>query len=197
MRSSFADDPHKPYGKSSNRISKLEWDDGMAMDATQQAQAKKSELLALNRVPDGKAAWLTYRQYRELQMLFEAATAQYVREGEASLAVGRLHRFLIDVARLDLPNDDDAIQFNAFVLLRRGYSVEYIAAKEYKTLARLMAQAEEPDLSDMTLHNTGTHRAIYEFLTKELGLYVEPGRGPVWYRAQRLIDRNKKLQSLA
>ena len=52
-----------------------------------------------------------------------------------------------------------------------------------------MNGVEQPEKDDMVLHDYGPHRDIYNYLVKELGLKVQPERGPVWYRAKRLLER--------
>ena len=71
-----------------------------------------------------------------------------------------------------------SIHFNAFTLLRRGYKVEEIAEMEYKALTRLMAGLEQPDKNDLDLYETGGHRDLYTYLTRIIGLFVQPRRGP-------------------
>jgi len=82
----------------------------------------------------------------------------------------------------------EAIHFNAFVLIRRGYKVEEITEKEYTDLLRLMNGIEQPDPDDMELHEFGGHRNLYDYLTTNLGVSVQKGRGPVWTRARRLVE---------
>jgi hypothetical protein len=155
----------------------------------------KEELLKLNAVPEGKSAWLSYDHHLELKRLFDALTASSQKgaaQTSKGLALARLHHFLSDVAKLTLAEDkadlEAAIQFNAFVLIRRGYKVEDITKSEYLALAQLMDGIEQPDPDDMTLHETGSHHAVYEFLVRKLGLSVQPGRGPAWHRAKRLLE---------
>lgn len=142
-------------------------------------------LLQLNVVPEGKTAWLSYDQYQELKRLFEAV-APFSQEMDA--VAFRLHAFLTNVARLDVPMNVETLHFNAFVLLRRGYKAEEITEKEHLALLQLMDGLEQPDPDDMDLHEMGGHRALFNYLTKEMGLSVQPGRGPVWYRAKRLVE---------
>ncbi|NUM45755.1 MAG: hypothetical protein HUU38_13715 [Anaerolineales bacterium] len=144
-------------------------------------------LLQLNVVPEGKTAWLTFDQYQELKNLFEAVSPF---SPEIDTSAFRLHRFLTDMADLDVPMNIEAIHFNAFVLLRRGYKVEEITEKEYQDLLRLMDGLERPDPDDMELHEAGGHRNLYNYLTIQMGISVPKGRGPVWYRAKGLVEAN-------
>ena len=73
---------------------------------------------------------------------------------------------------------------------------EEITATEYARLISLMAGLEQPDKNDMDLYDTGGHRALYNYLTRQMGLSVEAGRGPVWYRAQALIQAHQKSLKL-
>jgi hypothetical protein len=57
-----------------------------------------------------------------------------------------------------------------------------------------MAGLEQPDKNDMELYDSGGHRDLYIYLTQMMGLFVQAGRGPVWYRAQALIDRYQRLE---
>ncbi len=148
----------------------------------------KQELLQLNVVPEGKEAWLSYDQYMELKRLFDALPPPSLHSLNADAAYARLHHFLADVAQLQIPYDKTAIHFNAFVLIRRGYKVEQITKTEYESLQRLMDGIEQPDTNDMVLHEVGSHRAVYDYLRKGIGLSVQAGRGPVWHRAKRLVE---------
>jgi len=140
----------------------------------------------LNRVKDGPA-WLSYTHYRKLVASFEAVsvpddepmTPEYL----------ALHEFLVDVAKLtDLPSTKRHTHFNAWALMRRGYKPEELTETEYKGLKALFEIAQPADEDDLELHEEGTHRAIYAYLTKAIGLDVVAGRGPVWHRARKLIE---------
>ncbi len=87
--------------------------------------------------------------------------------------------------------NESAIHFNAFALIRRGYKVEEITAEEYNKLLQLMANAQQADIEDLDLYEVGEHRNLYTYLTKQMGLSVKKGRGPVWHRAKALIDEYK------
>lgn len=111
-------------------------------------------------------------------------------------ALIQLHQFLHEVAGLKIQAQTPAVHYNAFVLLRRGYKVEEITENEYLALARLMVGIEQPDIQDDVLHETGSHRAVYKYLTRKLGLDVEKGRGPAWHRAKRLMEAYKAKHTL-
>jgi hypothetical protein len=151
----------------------------------------KLDLLKLNVVPDGQAPWLSYEDYVRLGRLFDAVNSPDQKIIDDNYVA--LYNFLVAVARLRLPMNADSIHFNAFVLLRRGYKVEEITEAEYLTLIRLMDGLEQPDKNDMELYDTGGHRELYNYLTQHMGLPVEPGRGPVWYRAHLLIEKHQAL----
>ncbi|HNB54440.1 MAG TPA: hypothetical protein PK530_21010 [Anaerolineales bacterium] len=68
--------------------------------------------------------------------------------------------------------------------------MEEITEKEYQDLLRLMDDLEQPDPDDMELHEAGGHRNLYNYLTTQMGISVPKGRGPVWYRAKRLLETN-------
>jgi hypothetical protein len=152
----------------------------------------KQELLKLNVVPEGKEPWLDYEAYLKLGQLFNAVSPPDQNLVDSDYAA--LYHFLVTVAGLELPMEPDSIHFNAFTLLRRGYKVEEITETEYKALIRLMGGLEQPDKNDLDLYETGGHRDLYTYLTRMMGLFVQPGRGPVWYRAQALIERYKLLE---
>ena len=147
----------------------------------------KQDILKLNVVPEGREPWLDYESYLKLGQLFDAVNPPDQETIDSNYAV--LYNFLVTVAGLELPMETTSIHFNAFTLLRRGYKVEEITETEYKNLIRLMDGLEQPDNSDMDLYDTGGHRDLYTYLTRMMGLFVEAGRGPVWYRAQALIER--------
>lgn len=148
----------------------------------------KQDFLELNVVPEGQAAWLSYEDYRALERLFEAVDVPD--PGKLDLTYLALYDFLVRVAGLTLPRDKAAIHFNAFTLLRRGYKIEEITEREYRELLRLIDGLEQPHKTDLELHDTGRHRDLYNYLTKTMGLPVQAGRGPAWYRAQALIEKH-------
>ncbi len=152
----------------------------------------KQDLLRLNVVPDGKAAWLSYEDYLELEQLFEAV--ELPGQNETDDRYVALYDFLVKVAGLDVPNSQATIHANAFTLLRRGYRVEEISPTEYQNLVSLLDGLEQPAKTDMDLYEFGDHRALYNYLTKQMGLFVPPGRGPVWYRANTLIEKYRQLE---
>jgi hypothetical protein len=95
------------------------------------------------------------------------------------------------VAGLELPLNEAAIHFNAFALIRRGYRIEAITPEEYKHLLRLMDGLEQPGVDDTDLYDTGRHWELYTYLTKQMGLSVQKGRGPAWHRAAALINKHE------
>jgi hypothetical protein len=151
----------------------------------------KQDFLKLNVVPEGKEPWLSYENYLKLGQLFEAVDSPDRGIDDDYLA---LHHFLVAVAALEVPQDAASIHFNAFTLLRRGYKVEEITPQEYADLVRLMDGLEQPDRNNMDLYDMGGHRDLYNYLTKTMGLPVLAGRGPVWYRAQTLIEKYRHLE---
>ena len=152
----------------------------------------KLDLKALNVVPEGKAPWLSYENYTKLGQLFDRVDSPDHKTIDDNYAA--LYKFLVAVAGLELPATTASIHFNAFTLLRRGYKVEEITETEYKELIRLMDGLEQPDKNDMALYDTGGHRDLYNYLTGMMGLFVEAGRGPVWYRTQLLIESYQMAQ---
>jgi hypothetical protein len=155
----------------------------------------KAELLQLNVIPEGQAAWLSYDQFLKLKRLFEALTLPTNKESTADLRYIDLYHFLTNVAGLNLPCREAAIHFNAFALIRRGYRVETITATEYMQLARLMENLEQPTVDDLDLYDAGGHRDLYTYLTQGLGLPVQPGRGPAWHRAKALLEKYEADQA--
>ena len=154
----------------------------------------KQEILQLNRLPEGKAPWLSYDAYLELKRLFEAAPLPAEGSETDQIEITNedyrsLYWFLIKKAGLDVTRDETVIHFNAFALIRRGYKVETITPPEYSRLCHLMIELEVPDIDDMRLYEAGGHRDLYNFLTKTMGLPVPEGRGPVWHRARTLIKQ--------
>jgi hypothetical protein len=148
----------------------------------------KEEILKLNRVPEGRPAWLSYADYRRLQQLLESLKPPSPGHALHHPDYVRLYDFLNADAGLDLPETEDAVHLNAFLLLRRGYHVESIMTSEYQQLVGLLEYAAPADLDDMTLHDFGSHRDLFTYLRTNLGLFVEVGRGPVWHRARKLCD---------
>jgi hypothetical protein len=149
----------------------------------------KNEVLKLNVVPDGQEPWLSYDDYQKLKRLFETMPLPSREGGGDNHQYLHLHRFLTEAAGLALPMDEASIHFNAFALIRRGYKVEPITKQEYEQLRQLMVGLEKPEAEDPDLHDAGGHRALYNYLTRRMGLSVQPGRGPVWYRANDLIKK--------
>jgi hypothetical protein len=146
----------------------------------------------LNRVPNGVSAWLTYDNYQVLRSLYAALENPLTETGPLSVNYVAMHIFLSRVAKLDVPETAAAIHFNAFAVLRRGYVQEELTESEYRKLKQLLDGAESPDIGDMLLHEEGTHRAIYTYLTRGLSLSVAKGRGPAWHRATKLINAYEK-----
>ena len=151
----------------------------------------KAELLQLNVIPDGKEAWLRHDDYLKLKRLFDGLPLPSTAETTASSQYVDLHRFLTEVAGLELPLNEAAIHFNAFALIRRGYQVEPITPQEYEHLLQLMDGLEQPDVDDNDLYDTGGHCELYDYLTRNMGLTVQAGRGPAWHRAAKLIEKYK------
>jgi len=148
----------------------------------------RHDVLQLNVIPDGKEAWLTYEQYLRLKQLFETLPLPDATETTTNPHYLQLHQFLSSVAQLDLPLNEAAIHFNAFALIRRGYNVESITPTEYERLRQLLAGLEQPAPDDTDLFDTGGHRVLYDYLTREMGLPVQKGRGPAWHRANDLLN---------
>jgi hypothetical protein len=147
----------------------------------------RQDVLQLNIIPDGKEAWLSYEQYLKLKQLFEMLPLPGSTETTSDPHYLQLHQFLSTVAQLDLPLNEAAIHFNAFALIRRGYKVESITLAEYENLRQLLAGLDEPTLDDTDLYDSGGHQALYDYLTRGMGLPVQRGRGPAWRRARDLL----------
>lgn len=156
----------------------------------------REDILKLNVIPDGKAAWLSYDRYQELKNLFETVNTPASDKDIVDNQYLQLHHFLINIAKLPVPLNEFALHFNAFALLRRGYQIEEVTEEEYNQLLRLMDGVEEAHIDDMALYEFGGHRELYNFLTKRMGLSVKKGRGPVWYRAKALIDKHVERQKI-
>jgi hypothetical protein len=154
----------------------------------------KDALQKLNCIPEGKPAWLDYKAYRRLKALFETLEPPTDSAGLNTEAYLRLHDFLLDAAGIEVPSAQDAVHYNAFVLLRRGYRTEEITENEYRQLSHLMKGTEPADPDDMDLHDFGNHRQLYDYLTEGLGVFVEAGRGPVWHRSQKLLEHHTSTQ---
>ncbi len=147
----------------------------------------KEQLLKLNVVPEGKPPWLSYENYLRLGQLFEATNLPEKGMDDNYLA---LHHFLMATCGLNIPQNPAAIHSNAFTMLRRGYKVEEITAQEYIDLVRLLDGLEQPAKTDLELYDFGGHRDLYNYLTRKMGLSVQAGRGPVWYRAKALVENH-------
>ena len=155
----------------------------------------KDTILHLNVLPEGKEAWLSYDQYQELKQVFEAVELPSDEGDIQSEAYLKLYDFLTNVAHLSVPMKEEAIHFNAFALIRRGYKIEEITDEEYEQLLELMATADQANIDDMSLYDFGRHRDLYNFLTHKMGLSVRAGRGPVWHRAKDLLNHYQVLHS--
>lgn len=149
----------------------------------------KDEVLQLNVLPDGKEPWLSYEDYLKLKQLFETIPPPSPTKNTDDSRYLCLYQFLTEVAGLELPASENAIHFNAFALIRRGYKVEMITQKEYQRLVQLMDGLERPSIDDMDLYDTGGHWELYLYLTKVMGLSVQKGRGPAWHRGNALIKK--------
>lgn len=149
----------------------------------------KEEILQLNVIPEGQEAWLSYDQYQKLKRLFERVKLPSTDQAIMDKSYFPLYDFLTKTAQLPVPRNELAIHFNAFALIRRGYNIEEITAEEYQQLVQFMAEVDPADREDMALYEFGGHRNLYNYLTKQMGLSVEQGRGPVWHRAKALVDK--------
>ena len=149
----------------------------------------KEEILQLNVIPDGKAAWLSYDQYQELKWIFERLQLPSPDPASLDRPYFQLYDFLTHTAQLPVPMHEAALHFNAFALIRRGYQIEEIRSEEYQQLLQLMAEVDPADIEDLDLDEFGGHRNLYNYLTQQMGLSVEAGRGPVWHRAKALVDK--------
>jgi hypothetical protein len=107
---------------------------------------------------------LKYTEYRKLQSAFEKFTP----ENESEQII---HRFVWDV-------------------LRQGYEVEELTKGETHKLFAKTAACEPVEFSDEIMHGFGPHRELYDFITSELNLTVEPKRGHVYRRATLLLEKN-------
>ena len=150
------------------------------------------DILKLNVIPDGKEAWLSYDRYQELKTLFEAVNAPSSDKDIVDTQYFQLHHFLTNIAKLHVPSNEPTIHFNAFSLLRRGYHIEEITTEEYEQLLLMMDGVQEAHNDDMVLYEFGGHRDLYNYLTKQMGLSVQQGRGPVWHRVKALINKYVK-----
>lgn len=151
----------------------------------------KAALLELNRVPAGVPAWLDYKAFRTLQTLFEGLPAPSETDGLGEEGYLRLHDFLVEIAGLAVPETQASVHLNAFTLIRRGYRAEELTKAEFKGLQELLEGTEAPDPDDLERAEFGAQRALSAFLTAELNVYVEPGRGPVWQRANELVRQHE------
>lgn len=171
-----------PYQGSNYKITKKEWD-------ARKVGMNKEEILQLNVLPDGQEAWLSYDQYQDLKRIFERVELPSTDQAIMDRSYFPLYEFLTKTAKLPVPRNELAIHVNAFTLIRRGYNIEDITAEEYRQLLQLMAEVDPTDREDMELYEYGGHRNLYTYLTKQMGLSVEKGRGPVWHRAKALVDK--------
>ena len=145
--------------------------------------------------PDGVPAWLDYKAFRRLQVLFEMLAPPEETDGLGDADYFHMYVFLADIAGIEVPESQEAVHLNAFTLIRRGYKAEEVTGPEYERLRELLEGTEEADPDDLALHDFGNHRALHTYLTEGLGLYVEPGRGPVWGRAQELVRQHEQRRA--
>ena len=66
-----------------------------------------------------------------------------------------LHDFLIQIAKLDVPLNEQSIHVNAWVLSNRGYKIEELTEAEYQELSKLMEGTAEAEMDDLVLHDFG------------------------------------------
>jgi len=135
-------------------------------------------------VPDGRPAWVHYLDYRALQRAFESLTPQNT--GEAIALVRKC-------AGIDLPNDLGVVQFNLWTLLRRGYYVPSLTSAQLSTLTRILSLTVETDEGDdLAIGPAGSHRALYTFLTRELGEHIPETRGAVYAVASAYLRKPQR-----
>jgi len=129
---------------------------------------------------------LSFEAYRRLSDLIGFLS------NENPFTFGRLFEFITGAGgrALDDNVDNDTIRVAAYDLMARGYQVETLMRDEYEGLRDLYLVAEPASADDMELHDEGTHRAMYNFITRTLGLSVPAGRGPVYRRANKLLNFN-------
>ncbi|OQY44376.1 MAG: hypothetical protein B6242_12840 [Anaerolineaceae bacterium 4572_78] len=152
----------------------------------------KHNVLQFNVIPEGKKAWLNYKHYMELKVIFEAVDIPTSEIDITNNQYFQLYHFLTNIAKLVVPMNKVAIHFNAFALIRRGYKIEEITVEEYQKILTLMDGLETVNIDDTVLHDFGGHRNLYNHLTRNMGLFVKQGRGYVWHRAKDLVENHEK-----
>lgn len=65
---------------------------------------------------------------------------------------------------------------------------------EYNKLRDLFRACSFAEHDDMALADFGNHRSLYDYITKELRIDCENGRGPAYSLAKRLLDFNVKFR---
>lgn len=132
-------------------------------------------------VPDGRPAWVHYLDYQAIGQAFDDLTPDTVPD-----AVALVRR----AAGIELPHDFDAVHFNLWALLRRGYWTPELTNAQQETLARLFALTNPTDEDDDTpLAPEGSHRALHTFLTRELGERIPQTRGATYAVASAYLRK--------
>lgn len=143
-----------------------------------------NQLPALH-VPDGRPAWVHYLDYHAIGQAFDDLTPDTVAD-----AVALVQR----AAGIDLPPDFDTVQFNLWVLLRRGYWTPTLTDAQRETLTRLLALTNPTDADDDTpLAPEGSHRALYTFLVHELGERIPLTRGAAYAVASAYAQQSQPI----
>ena len=67
---------------------------------------------------------------------------------------------------------------------------------EYKMLSAIFDECDYAHPDDMQLFESGNHRHMYNYLCS-VGVYVTPGRGPVYHAAAELLKENREYRKQA
>jgi len=132
---------------------------------------------------------IPYHRYREIAALFDQMKPPDAAMMDVTYSRAR------DMVKAsiggDIPDDVRVIHQRVETLLQHGYAVEEVTPGEYAQLKALFDACVEADIDDTELHPEGSHRALYTYLTRGIGLFVEAARGATWHRAKVLIETHQ------
>ncbi len=95
---------------------------------------------------------------------------------------------------LPLPEAKSENTIHRFVwdILRQNYKQEELLENERMELQKLFDACSPVSYSDDVLHEYGTHRELYDYITKKLRLDCVATRGKTYRRAKLLLEANEE-----
>jgi hypothetical protein len=109
-------------------------------------------------------------------------------DGLAEENMHSLILFIAQKANIDLPSDLETVRFSVWVLIRRGFVIPQISASQLYSLQTKFALTNYTDKHDDTpITSEGSHRALNNFLSRELGESVPETRRAVYSLAKAIV----------